>query len=187
MTEQAMSPLRRRMIEDMTVRNFVAKTQSDYIRHIKNFAVFLGRSPDTAAREDVRRYLLHLASRGVSAATVNGAGSALRLSPLEAIREACLLRFRPIMMTTMAALLAGLPLMLSHGTGSELRQPLGYSMVGGLILSQALTLYTTPLVFLYLDRVNMWLQQLGRGTRSGATTPPAQSVVRIVNQIRTYW
>ena len=109
------------------------------------------------------------------------------LSPLEAIREACLLRFRPIMMTTMAALLAGLPLMLSHGTGSELRQPLGYSMVGGLILSQALTLYTTPLVFLYLDRVNMWLQQLGRGTRSGATTPPAQSVVRIVNQIRTYW
>jgi multidrug efflux pump subunit AcrB len=79
------------------------------------------------------------------------------LAPLEAIREACLLRFRPIMMTTMAALLAGLPLMLGHGTGSELRQPLGYTMVGGLILSQALTLYTTPVVFLYLDRVNKWL------------------------------
>jgi multidrug efflux pump subunit AcrB len=79
------------------------------------------------------------------------------LPPLEAIREACLLRFRPIMMTTMAALLAGIPLMLGHGTGSELRQPLGYSMVGGLILSQALTLYTTPVVFLYLDRVNSWL------------------------------
>ena len=78
MTDQAMSPLRRRMIEDMTVRNFVAKTQSDYIRRVKNFAVFLGRSPDTATREDVRRYLLHLASSGVSAATVNGAGSALR-------------------------------------------------------------------------------------------------------------
>jgi hydrophobe/amphiphile efflux-1 (HAE1) family protein len=84
------------------------------------------------------------------------------LGPREAIREACLLRFRPIMMTTMAALLAGLPLMLGHGTGSELRQPLGYSMVGGLILSQALTLYTTPVVFLYLDRFNTWLQGLGR-------------------------
>jgi hydrophobe/amphiphile efflux-1 (HAE1) family protein len=84
------------------------------------------------------------------------------LPPLEAIREACLLRFRPIMMTTMAALLAGVPLMLGHGTGSELRQPLGYSMVGGLILSQALTLYTTPVVFLYLDRVNSWLMRLRR-------------------------
>jgi hydrophobe/amphiphile efflux-1 (HAE1) family protein len=98
------------------------------------------------------------------------------LNPLEAIREACLLRFRPIIMTTMAALLAGLPLMLGHGTGSELRQPLGYSMVGGLIVSQALTLYTTPVVFLYLDRVNTWLQQLGRRRRSGAATSPAQSV-----------
>ena len=84
------------------------------------------------------------------------------LTPLEAIREACLLRFRPIMMTTMAALLAGVPLMFGHGTGSELRQPLGYSIVGGLILSQALTLYTTPVVFLYLDRVNRWLAGLGR-------------------------
>jgi hydrophobe/amphiphile efflux-1 (HAE1) family protein len=81
------------------------------------------------------------------------------LGPLEAIREACLLRFRPIMMTTMAALLAGVPLMLGSGTGSEMRQPLGYAMVGGLILSQALTLYTTPIVFLYLDRVNAWLSR----------------------------
>ena len=80
------------------------------------------------------------------------------LNAFDAIREACLLRFRPIMMTTMAALLAGLPLMLGSGTGSELRQPLGYAMVGGLILSQALTLYTTPVVFLYLERVNRWLQ-----------------------------
>jgi multidrug efflux pump subunit AcrB len=79
------------------------------------------------------------------------------LAPFEAIREACLLRFRPIMMTTMAALLAGIPLMLGSGTGSELRQPLGYAMVGGLILSQALTLYTTPVVFLYLERINQWL------------------------------
>ena len=75
------------------------------------------------------------------------------LEPLAAIRQACLLRFRPIMMTTMAALLGALPLMLGHGTGSELRQPLGYTMVGGLLLSQMLTLFTTPVIYLYLDRL----------------------------------
>ncbi len=78
-------------------------------------------------------------------------------SPQDAIREACLLRFRPIMMTTMAALLAGLPLMLENGSGSELRQPLGYAMVGGLVVSQMLTLFTTPVVYLYLDRLQEWL------------------------------
>ncbi|MBP0597436.1 efflux RND transporter permease subunit [Herbaspirillum sp. LeCh32-8] len=78
------------------------------------------------------------------------------MSPEEAIYQACLLRFRPIMMTTMCALLSGLPLMLGHGAGSELRRPLGYAMVGGLVLSQALTLFTTPVVYLYLDRAHYW-------------------------------
>jgi len=78
------------------------------------------------------------------------------LPPEEAIYEACVLRFRPIMMTTMCAILGGLPLMLGGSTGSELRQPLGFAMVGGLVLSQALTLFTTPVVYLYLDRLDNW-------------------------------
>jgi HAE1 family hydrophobic/amphiphilic exporter-1 len=82
------------------------------------------------------------------------------LEPEAAIRRACLLRFRPIMMTTMAAILGALPLMLGRGTGSELRQPLGYTMVGGLVLSQMLTLFTTPVIYLYLDRlVVRWARQ----------------------------
>jgi hydrophobe/amphiphile efflux-1 (HAE1) family protein len=81
------------------------------------------------------------------------------LPPIAAIREACLLRFRPIMMTTAAAMLAGVPLALGSGTGSEMRQPLGYAMVGGLALSQLLTLYTTPVVYLYLDRLQQWLER----------------------------
>jgi HAE1 family hydrophobic/amphiphilic exporter-1 len=81
------------------------------------------------------------------------------LSTEEAIRKAALMRFRPIMMTTMAAMLGGVPLMLGTGTGSELRQPLGYAMVGGLIVSQALTLFTTPVIYLYLDRLSNWLSR----------------------------
>jgi hydrophobe/amphiphile efflux-1 (HAE1) family protein len=81
------------------------------------------------------------------------------LSPEDAIYRACLLRFRPIMMTTMAALLGALPLALGAGAGSELRRPLGVAMVGGLLLSQVLTLYTTPVVYLYMDRVVLWLRR----------------------------
>jgi multidrug efflux pump len=82
--------------------------------------------------------------------------------PEDAIFEACMLRFRPIMMTTMAALLGGLPLALGTGTGSELRQPLGITIVGGLILSQALTLFTTPVVYLYMDRLRWWFSRKRR-------------------------
>jgi len=83
-------------------------------------------------------------------------------SPRDAIYEACLLRFRPIMMTTMAALLGALPLALGTGVGSELRRPLGISIVGGLIFSQMMTLYTTPVVYLYMDRLRLWIERKRR-------------------------
>ncbi|WP_045835114.1 multidrug efflux RND transporter permease subunit [Hyphomicrobium sp. 99] len=91
------------------------------------------------------------------------------LSSLEAIRKASLLRFRPIMMTTLAALLGGVPLMLGSGTGAEIRQPLGYAMVGGLAISQVLTLFTTPVIFLYMDRLSNWL--------TGAKREPADKQI----------
>jgi multidrug efflux pump len=93
--------------------------------------------------------------------------------PVDAIYEACLLRFRPIMMTTMAALLGGLPLALGRGTGSELHRPLGITIVGGLIVSQALTLFTTPVVYVYLDRLRLALR--GGENLSLSATSPAHS------------
>ncbi|MGO9636592.1 MAG: multidrug efflux RND transporter permease subunit [Terracidiphilus sp.] len=95
-------------------------------------------------------------------------------SPTDAIHEACLLRFRPIMMTTMAALLGGLPLALGTGTGSELRRPLGITIVGGLIVSQMLTLFTTPVVYIYVDRTRLWLASL-RGKGRVQAPPPVLS------------
>jgi multidrug efflux pump subunit AcrB len=96
------------------------------------------------------------------------------LPPLAAIREACLKRFRPILMTTMAALLSGLPLMLGNGAGSELRKPLGVAMVGGLLLSQVLTLYTTPVIYLWLDRLQRLLAP-GRSARLPALAKATQA------------
>ena len=89
-------------------------------------------------------------------------------SSRDAIFQACVLRFRPILMTTMAAALGALPLVVSMGTGSELRRPLGITIVGGLIMSQILTLYTTPVVYLYLDRLQLWV-----GKRRHARLPTA--------------
>ncbi|MFI5378556.1 MAG: multidrug efflux RND transporter permease subunit [Tepidisphaerales bacterium] len=91
------------------------------------------------------------------------------LSPRDAIFQACLLRFRPITMTTMAAMLGGLPLALGMGVGAELRRPLGIAIVGGLMFSQMLTLYTTPVIYLYLDRMRLWFNRL----RSGTSPVPA--------------
>ena len=96
------------------------------------------------------------------------------LSPEQSIRKAALLRFRPIMMTTMAAMLGGVPLMLGTGTGSEIRQPLGYAMVGGLIVSQALTLFTTPVVYLYLDNLSNALSRWARSDKPDHSPPVAQ-------------
>ena len=93
------------------------------------------------------------------------------LASRDAIYQACLLRFRPILMTTMAALLGALPLALGTGTGSELRRPLGITIVGGLIFSQMLTLYTTPVVYLYMDRFSTWRKRARGGHRAAASAP----------------
>ena len=101
------------------------------------------------------------------------------LSPDEAIFKACILRFRPIMMTTMAALLGGLPLALGTGNGSELRRPLGIAIVGGLIFSQMLTLYTTPVVYLYLDRVRLWFRSDSYESKERLTKPEPRGVAAV--------
>jgi len=88
-------------------------------------------------------------------------------SPRDAVFQASLLRFRPIMMTTMAAMLGGVPLAVGTGMGSELRRPLGIAIVGGLIVSQVLTLYTTPVIYLYMDRLNSWVSRFGFATPPG--------------------
>jgi multidrug efflux pump subunit AcrB len=98
------------------------------------------------------------------------------LKPQDAIYQACLLRFRPIIMTTMTALLGGLPLALGTGTGSELRRPLGISIVGGLLISQLLTLFTTPVVYLYMERFGRW-SRAKLGLRRARSAPAADAIV----------
>jgi multidrug efflux pump subunit AcrB len=95
------------------------------------------------------------------------------LTAEESIYRACVMRFRPILMTTMAALLGGVPMMLGTGTGSELRQPLGYTIVGGLLVSQLLTLYTTPVVYIYLDKLGGYIGRLRRGPQIRPKAEPA--------------
>jgi HAE1 family hydrophobic/amphiphilic exporter-1 len=94
------------------------------------------------------------------------------LTAEESIYKACMLRFRPILMTTMAALLGAVPMMLGTGVGSEMRQPLGYAIVGGLALSQVLTLYTTPVIYIYFDQLQTWMF---RGRREQAASVHAES------------
>ncbi|MVW79164.1 multidrug efflux RND transporter permease subunit [Bordetella sp. 02P26C-1] len=100
----------------------------------------------------------------------------LNLSPRDAIFQACLTRFRPIMMTTMAAIFGALPLILATGAGVEMRYPLGVTIVGGLIVSQILTLYTTPVVYLYLDRFRLWARRRTTRRNAGRTGPPTSEV-----------
>jgi len=94
------------------------------------------------------------------------------MSARDAVFQACLLRFRPIMMTTMAAMLGALPLAIGFGEGSEMRRPLGIAIVGGLLVSQLLTLYTTPVVYLYMDRFRLWARRRwGRGESDSGNAP----------------
>jgi len=95
-------------------------------------------------------------------------------SATDAIYDACLLRFRPIMMTTMAALLAGIPLAVGQGMGSELRRPLGIAMVGGLLLSQVLTLYTTPVIYIFFDRIGHRFTRATKSIETGSQPQPAE-------------
>ena len=97
------------------------------------------------------------------------------LSTRESIHKASVLRFRPIVMTTMAALLGGLPLALGTGVGSELRRPLGIAIVGGLLFSQALTLYTTPVIYLFLDEFRLWSNRMWRRAMGSKSSDPTNS------------
>jgi len=94
----------------------------------------------------------------------------------KAIHDACMLRFRPIMMTTLAAMLGALPLAVMTGQGSEMRRPLGIAIVGGLFISQILTLYTTPVVYIYLDRFRLWIKRTFRRRERHLPSPGAQPV-----------
>ena len=105
------------------------------------------------------------------------------MPPAQAIREACLARFRPIMMTTLAAMLGALPLIIATGPGSELRRPLGMTIVGGLLVSQILTLYTTPVIYLLLDRLHRRLGGRGPGAGAGRDAARPQAGDELIRNI----
>ena len=130
-------------------------------------------------RQHLLRSILPLREEGLTLADgtrIDFALDAQRagMNAFDAIRRACLLRFRPIMMTTAAAMLGALPLALGTGIGSELRRPLGIAIVGGLLLSQLVTLYTTPVIYLYMERFSEWLarRREQRALRDGSLQEP---------------
>jgi integrase/recombinase XerD len=183
MTDQAMSPLRRRMIEDMTVRNFVAKTQTDYIRRVKNFAAFLGRSPDTATREDVRRYLLHLASGGMGAGTVNGTGSALRFLFDITLDRADIVRHLPVAREPRKAPVILSPeevaRMLEAAAGVKYKAALSVAYGAGLRVSEVVALKVSD-----IDSARMMIrieQSKRRKDRYAMLSP------RLLDLLRDWW
>jgi site-specific recombinase XerD len=183
MTDECISPLRRRMIEDMTVRNFVPKTQSDYIRRVKNFAVFLGRRPDRASREDVRGYLLHLASSGVGAGTVNGTGSALRFFFDVTLDRADIVRHLPIAREPRKAPIVLSPeevaRMLEAAPGLKYKAALSVAYGAGLRVSEVVALKVSD-----IDSARMMIrieQSKRRKDRYAMLSP------RLLELLRDWW
>jgi integrase/recombinase XerD len=183
MTDECISPLRRRMIEDMTVRNFVPKTQSDYIRRVKNFAVFLGRTPDRASREDVRGYLLHLASSGVGAGTVNGTGSALRFFFDVTLDRADIVRHLPIAREPRKAPIVLSPeevaRMLEAAPGLKYKAALSVAYGAGLRVSEVVALKVSD-----IDSARMMIrieQSKRRKDRYAMLSP------RLLDLLRDWW
>src|SRR5260370_28963902 len=183
MTDECISPLRRRMIEDMTVRNFVAKTQTDYIRRVKNFAIFLGRPPDRASREDVRRYLLHLASSGVGAGTVNGTGSALRFCFDVTLDRADIVRHLPVAREPRKAPIVLSPEEVAHmleaAPGLKYKAALSAAYGAGLRVSEVVALKVSD-----IDSARMMIrieQSKRRKDRYAMLSP------RLLDLLRDWW
>ena len=177
------SPLRRRMIEDMTVRGFGEKTQSDYIRHVKNFTIFLGRSPDTATPEDLRGFQLHQRDTGVQPPTMNGAVSALRFFLVTTCNQPDMARHLkivkqpqklPVVLTPEEVLL-----LLESAPGPKYKAALGVAYGAGLRVSEVANLKVTD-----IDRARMVLrieQGKGRRDRNGMLSP------RLLELLREWW
>ena len=177
------SPLRRRMIEDMTVRGFGEKTQSDYIRHVKNFTVFLGGSPDTAEGEDLRRFQLHQREQGVQPPTMNGATAALRFFFTTTCNRPDMARYLrivkqpqklPVVLTTEEVLL-----LLESAPGPKYKAALGVAYGAGLRVSEVANLKVTD-----IDRARMVLrieQGKGQKDRNGMLSP------RLLELLEEWW